>query len=342
MIFTQPTLAIDIGASSVKIAKMERHKIAFLDYEVLPSECVVDGILQNQDELFVVLENLLQRNGLTKSKRLFMRVGLSLGGAAVLMKKIDMAVAEEEIDANVYYEAEQQLQLPLEEMYVSYHRLERSDSDFAYPIIVAGARREVVDAYVELIHSLGLKVGVIDCDSFCISNMFEVNYGVTAGASLLINIGASSAQVSFLEHGVWLNSSEIPMGGHFYSRTIAGRLGIEIDAAESLKISTASGSGGTTEALSIIQEVNQQLLEELQRTIDFFGIQHLQTIYLSGGTSRILGLANTMSSGLGVPTNMVNPFLNIELPRKYEKSLQEGHIYSTAVGLALRNFERKF
>ncbi|MFK7872510.1 MAG: type IV pilus assembly protein PilM [Oligoflexales bacterium] len=342
MIFTQSVLAIDIGSSSVKIARIDRQRVSLIDHEVLPEECVVDGILQNGDVLYETLNDLLSRNGIGKYQRFLTRVGLSLGGTAVLMKKIDLAVSEGDIDTTVYYEAEQQLQHPLEELYVSYHLQERQENDYAYPIIVAGARREVVDDYVELLHRLDLKIGVIDCDSFCISNMFEANYGAQPGSIVLMNVGASSVQLNLIEEGFWVNSSEIPLGGHYYSRTLAGRLGVEASEAEAIKIACSSSSGGTTEAMAVLQEVNQQLLEEMRRTLEFFGVQVLQSIFLSGGSSRILGLANTLSSGLGTTVNLLNPFLNIELPNRFESKLKDSHLYANVIGLGLRSYERRF
>ena len=92
------------------------------------------------------------------------------------------------------------------------------------------------------------------------------------------------------------------------------------------------------------------LTEQIKKCLDFYWThtshEHLlpdgkgvEKIFISGGGANLKGLADFLSSDLGIPVALGNPWINIlpeplkevpELP--FEESLK----YTTALGLALR------
>ena len=45
-------------------------------------------------------------------------------------------------------------------------------------------------AILKPVHNIGFKVGVVDCDVFCVINSFEHNYGFEDKVKVFLNVGA--------------------------------------------------------------------------------------------------------------------------------------------------------
>ena len=85
---------------------------------------------------------------------------------------------------------------------------------------------------------------------------------------------------------------------------------------------------------------------EIQKTFDFFrataGGEHIQKLYMAGGSARIYGLADVLKQELVIPVEELNPFRKL----KFDRSSEIGELVTAnaprlavAVGLALRSFE---
>ena len=352
--FKQPLVAIDIGSSAIKVVESvggASKKLGAIGLEMLPNGAVVDGAIQDAEVVQNTLEELLKRLKILTptTKTLGRRVALSLGGSSVIVKRINVALsAETELDEQVYYEAEQHFQSDLSDIYFYHTKLGGDEAAQEVPILLAGARREVVEEYLAIVRGIGFRTGVIECDVLSATNMFEYNYGVLEGLAAVVNVGATLTQISLLYHGEYLFTREIPIGGNEYSNQIMDTLAVDYDNAETLKISASSGDANAPEELhTAITNVNEQIVGEVQTSLDFFytsGILPpeaggINALFLTGGGSRVLGLDAAFAANLQVPVNIVNPFQRVEInPSKFDMDYisMQGHLYGIAVGLSLR------
>lgn len=92
---------------------------------------------------------------------------------------------------------------------------------------------------------------------------------------------------------------------------------------------------------AIVSEVHK-VFEYYQQNI---GYDPIPKIFLSGGASRTYGLVSTMEADLGIPVEIVDPFLNIGAidPKVFDMEYLRyiGPSMAVAVGLALRDEEDK-
>jgi type IV pilus assembly protein PilM len=215
-------------------------------------------------------------------------------------------------------------------------------------VLLVAAKREMVEQFLSVVRAVGMRTGVVECGAFSIANMFEYNYGLFDGLTALVNVGASVTQVSLLAAGQYVFTRDVPIGGEEYSRRIMETLSVDRDNAENLKIASSQGDGGgSPELAKLLAEINEQLVSEIQVTIDFFfqsgdpsaaqgGIGNL---FLTGGGSRVLGLDAALAAALQIPVQILNPFQRIEVnPRKFQMDYisMQGHLYGVAVGLGMR------
>ncbi|MCX6105463.1 MAG: type IV pilus assembly protein PilM [Proteobacteria bacterium] len=345
--FSRPLVAIDIGSSSIKVVEISggnQKKLRKMGLELLPPGAVVDGLMQDPEIVEGALRTLLKRLKIRPQGR---RAALALSGSAVLIKRIDVLAKDNELAEQVYYEAEQQFQADMSEIYVDFFPVEGAvEVGKPQPVLLVGAKRDMVEQYIALIRKLGMRTGVVECAAFSTVNMFEYNYGSVQGLSAVAKIGASVTQVSLLFNGDYVYAREIPIGGDEYSRRLKEALNVDRDNAESLKVSSSQGEENLpAEVNKIIGEINEQLVAELQGTIDYFlqesqNVGVITSVFLTGGGARILGLDAAIAATLHVPVQIINPFQRININSKIfkmENILTQGPLYGVAVGLSLRS-----
>jgi type IV pilus assembly protein PilM len=87
------------------------------------------------------------------------------------------------------------------------------------------------------------------------------------------------------------------------------------------------------------------LVMEVQKTFDFFRETYpretISRVLISGGTSRIAGLAQRIQETFGYPTESLDPFKSVTIGPKVDsaKVTAMGPSLAVAVGLALRGFD---
>ena len=84
-------------------------------------------------------------------------------------------------------------------------------------------------------------------------------------------------------------------------------------------------------------------MERPQRSLDFFGAtsvdDRIAKAYLSGGSSKVPGLTSIVEGKIGVPVEIVNPFLQIQINERLHDPSYLNEIAPMAgvgIGLALR------
>ncbi len=352
--FSKSLIAIDFGSSAIKLVEFadpKAQKLKNAGLETLPANSIVDGVISDADEVTNCVSELMDRLKISKFGR---RAGISVGGNAVMMKKVYIpeGMAGGELIELVSSEAEQNFHADLRELYWEYLVLnEVPDSQGEVPVLLTGVSKDVVDGYIEAVRNVGLRVGVVDCDVFCVMNSYEHNYGFQDKIKIFLNIGAKISQMSIVNAGEYLYSRDINFGGDDYTAAIKENLDLSFENAETMKIS-ASQIGGeqNPEIVNIISEVNNQLSGHISNSIaDFLQMDNnfggeMDSIVLSGGSSKVLGLDAAIAAELQIPASIMNPFAGVDLKKSnasMDYLLEQGHLFGVASGLALRKFNEK-
>lgn len=350
--FEKPLIAIDIGSSAIKVVELNgggnAKKLQAMGLEVLPPSIVVDGEVRDKEGLEKILRELLKRLGLFKKNR---RVGISLGGSGVLIKRTVLTPSNDtDFAEQVFYEAQQSFQHDMDALYFRYTDMDsKLVTKDKRAVLMVGAKRDTVEQYLSLVQNLDLKIGVIDCDILCLANMFDFNYPIADAYVAVVNVGATSTQVFTMYNGEFLQTREFPMGGNDYTNRIMGTLNVDAESAESLKVGAALGQDQARVASiqTIMSEVNEMIAQEINTTLNFFNdaedvppdFKKLKFLFLCGGGARSLGLDATIAANMQVPVQIVNPFQRINLKSsgiEMDYILASGAMYGVCVGLGLR------
>lgn len=348
-LFSSPLLAIDFGSSSIKVMEMtsgKSGKLHTLGLELLPRGVIENGQIRDADTVIKSLNKLLVRLGIKTQNR---RVAISVAGLSTLVKRVSMSFDEKaDLDEAIFEEAKQRFAHNLEDMYFRYEEVSSNfvvDGERAY--ILVAARIDTVEQYIDLIHKAGMKVGITDCDFFCLANMFDFNYPIADSLTMAVNIGASSTQIVFLFNGEFLYSREIFSGGHDMTARVADFLKLDFESAESLKISASMGDQAIAERIRpALQDINDQLASEIHTTVTYFMTEEMagrfekvDHIFLCGGAASTLNLGTTLSSMLRAPVQTINPFQRVDIQPSgidMDYIMTQGSLFGISVGLGLR------
>lgn len=351
--FTPPLLAIDIGSSSVKMLELTgkgaNRKLKSFKVEPLQPGLVHDGVIQEVGPVQDCLTKLARSAG-GKNRR----VALSLGGSALVIKKVPIQIGKDiVIEEQIPFHAEQAFQLDPSNLYFDWVGLPaRQDRRDLMDVLLVGARREIVEQYVACIREANLRVGVIECSAFSTANIFEHNYGLIDGLVALICVGASHTQVSFILNGVFQFNRDISIGGEAYTRRIMEAANQSYETAESLKIAASSGNAvGSPEVMRVIAEVNDQIIQDLASTLTYFlqspdapAGTNLKYVFLTGGASRTPGLDSAIATGLQAAVYQLNPFQRVNVNGSkfpIDQMVAFSSILGVAAGLGLRSLKDK-
>lgn len=347
-----PLLAMDIGSSSIKIVELTGKPTAknlkSFSIEMIPAGLVREGVIQDLGAFQGCL-NEIARSVKGKERR----VSLSLGGSALVIKRVAIQIGKDiVIEEQIPYHAEQAFQLDPSNLYFDWVLLpSRADRPESADVMLVGARREIVEQYITCVREAGLRIGVIECSAFSAANILEHNYGIIEGLVALISVGASHTQITFILDGVFQFSRDIPIGGEAYTRRIMEAANQSFEAAESLKLAASHSVGGSAEISAIFAEINEQIVYDLSSTMTYY-LQSgeappgavLKYAFLTGGAARTPRLDSAIAAGLQAAVYQLNPFQKINVNDRIlpiDRVVSVGSVLAVATGLALRTYNDK-
>jgi type IV pilus assembly protein PilM len=340
-------LGLDIGASSVKACLLKDSKrgytLSVFDAVDLPPETIVEGAIMNQGAIVDAIRELVSRNRIRQKE-----CAMAVTGYSVVVKKVTLPLmTPDELRESIRFEAEQYIPFDIEDVYLDVAELASRPAQGQMDVLLVAAKKDVVNDYTTVAREAGLMPVVMDVEACCLQNMFEVNYGLGAGESVvLIDIGSSVTNINVMADGVTTFTRGVAMAGNLFTEEIQKQLNITYEEAESYK---RGGSAGQSEALvpeevdRVMSQVAELIAGEVQRTLDFYAATSAQAmfsrIFLSGGSARVPVLARTIERQCGVPVELLNPFAQISAdPRQFSEAYlsQVAPSAGVAVGLSLR------
>jgi len=213
-------------------------------------------------------------------------------------------------------------------------------------VVLVAAKKDKIQNHTNVITRAGRTPEVVDIDAFALQNAFEANYTVNPNAPVaLLNIGASLMNINITKGGMPLFIRDVSVGGNQYTDILQKELQLSFQEAEDLKLGKTGGSE-TEMVQPLLESITEMLIMEVQKTFDFFRETYpsetIGQILISGGTSRMVGLAEKIQETFGYPTEVLDPFKSIAIGPKVDaqKVTSLGPALTVAVGLALRGFDQ--
>jgi type IV pilus assembly protein PilM len=339
-------IGIDIGSHAIKVCQVaksgDNFRIVSLGTAKLPDGAVEDGILQEPEEVARTITTLLKNLKLKEKS-----VAISISGYSVIVKKINLSVmAEKDLDDYIQAEVGQYIPFDIEDVYLDYQDLHTNTADYdRTDVMLVAAKREVVDGYLSMLQSAGLKVVIVDIGAFALENIYDTNYSLEENV-VLVDIGATKMSINIVSQGISVLARDVVVGSRQLTDQIQNRFGITTEEAEGLKMGYEPVEEKQKDLDEIFASTCTQWALELKKAIDLYYTNNpdmaLNKIILSGGGSRIQGLDQFFAEEIGLEVETLNPFRKIQTDNKnIDKEYLDyiGPEIAIALGLAIRPSE---
>ena len=204
-------------------------------------------------------------------------------------------------------------------------------------VLVAGAKKQLVDDFQAAIRSAGMVASYIVPGLLGPVNAFEAAMPELFAGSVvaLVDIGFKHSSIAIIAEGELMLSRVMAIGGDRLSAGLAESMGISYAEAEGIKVGMAG------EVQPMLESLLTPLGRELRASIDFFEHQQDRAVghvYLSGGSSRSEFVLQSLRNELGVEckTWMPTTFLQFALPAQQMAEIEQvAPQLTTALGAAL-------
>ncbi len=338
-------VGLDIGSSSIKAVELKKSRngveVAHMAMEPLSSDIVVDSMIVDSGSVASAITKIFSESGI-KTRA----VATSVSGHSVIVKRIPMAsMTDQELSSVIQTEAAQHIPFDISDVSIDYQIL--SDNGGAtMDVLLVAVKKDKILNYTNVLSLAGKSPAVVDIDAFALQNCYEYNYQPGPGATVaLLNLGASVMNINIVKGTTPLFTRDVSVGGHQYTDSLQKELDLSFDEAEALKLGQKVGTVSEDAKMPILQQVTEIIVLEIQKTFDFFRAtatgEHIERIYLAGGTSQVSGLIEALRQEFSLPVEILNPFQRIEPPLGTGADLADKNAgqMAVAVGLALRSFD---
>ncbi len=336
-------VGVDIGSHAVKVCQLKRtdkgYNVIALGSAVLPEGAVDDGTLIEPEIVGTAISTLFT-NLKIKNKK----IGFSISGYSVIVKKVNLVVMEDDkMEEHIMAEAEQYIPFDIEDVYLDFQSLQpSSDNSERIDVMLVAAKKEVVDDYLEMLKSIDLQPVLVDVDGFALENTYECSASPDENVAL-VDIGASKMNINILANGMSVVARDVVVGSRQLTEQIQAALDIEFDEAEAIKL----GQNPAGENQQLIEDIYSstctQWVLEIKKAIDLYHANNadepLERLVLSGGGSKVIGLADFLAHETGLAVELFNPFKQMGSNAKKIDADYLGSIgpeMAIATGIAIR------
>ncbi|MBI5209512.1 MAG: type IV pilus assembly protein PilM [Elusimicrobia bacterium] len=354
--FVGPTdvLAVDVGNYAVKCALVKldgdtpRLKLwGYLPLEIKPEATPEQKKAStiNAVKAFLIQKGVPIREAAT-----------AVSGNSVIVRYVKFPkLTKSELLATLATEAEPFIPFDINEVQLGFHILADivEEGQKKMETVLVAAKKEIINARLDVLQGAGLVPTIIDVDSFAMENLLEpLRNPKETGAVLCLNLGHMVTNLSIIEKGITRVVRDIFISGNSFTKGIMKQLqldygqaeeakkrnGIIVDSAEKEKLLAA----GNKEALGVSQALStviKDLVGEVHRSVDFYLSQgperSIARIVLSGGSARVKNLDKHLLAEVKVPVQVLDPFAIFKDPPADVPEEQRSS-FGVALGLALR------
>ncbi len=337
-------IGVDIGSHAIKVCQLKQtrkgYAIVALGSAVLPDGAVDDGTLYDSELVGESILNLF-KNLKIKNKK----IGFSISGYSVIVKKVNLAVMDDAaLEEHIMEEAEQYIPFDIEDVYLDFQDLNtQGEGGDRTDVMLVAAKKEIVDDYLEMIRELNLNPVIVDVDGFALENTYEYSYQ-KIGNVALVDIGASKMNINILSNGISVVARDIIVGSRQITEQIQNTFDIEFEEAEALKLGSIAAEDKQQEIEGIFTTTCTQWVLEIKKAIDLYHSNHpdqpLTKLVLSGGGAKVHGLTDFLAKETALSVEIFNPFLKMtskkrKIDPKYLDSIAPE--MAIATGIALRS-----
>src|SRR3989344_1390581 len=239
-------------------------------------------------------------------------------------------------------EARNHIPLNLDEAYFDWQLLRQNGKTAS--VLIGVAPQSIVDAYVAVLDKAGLVVHALEIEAAAITrSLLRQQENRT---TMVIDFGAIRTGLIIYSNGAVTFTTSLPISGNGITKTIAETLKIDLKKAEEAKILCGLDPAKCEGALrKVLNSAINALVIQIKRTMTFYqtsfaGQPAISGVVLGGGGANVLSIDAMLSEKLKLPVTVGAPSAHLTATSKVAIPPARLLSYTTAIGTALRPFQR--
>ena len=279
-------------------------------------------------------------------------VNCALPAQSVFARFVKLPSLEhEKLEKVIAFEAQQNVPFPIDDVVWDY-QVVGGGLDEQVQVILVAIKHDLLDGINDAVEESGLLTSTIDVAPMALYNAFRYSYPNVNECALLVDIGARTTNVLFIEPRR-IFSRSLPIGGSSITGAIAKEFGESFEAAETRKKRDGFVSLGGAYADPADQDIARvsklarstmtRLHAELMRSVSHYRAQQggsrPDRIFLCGGAAGMPYMREFFHEKFQLQIEFFNPLRNVAVSEAASASgvAHSAHLLGELVGLALRS-----
>jgi len=336
---------LDVGTSSLKLVEVKNDRSHGKELQIFatvslphPMNVATDPE-EDLKELSSTIKEFVNSHPLSSNK-----VVVALPESQIFTRVVSLPkMTEKDLTQAMQYETQQYIPVPLSDVTLDYQVIEgRAAVEGQMEVLVIAAPKSLVSRFLKILKDASLDVVGLETETIAVSRSLIPDNKTPA--TMLVNIGALTTDLSVVSAGAVRFTRSIATGGTALARAISQSLGFDLNQAEEYKRTYGFDStqleGKIMQAIKPIFDV---VVDEIKRSAAFYNTHHKEDMVkravVCGGTASLPGIIVYMASSLDLEVVLGNPWQRVYVPAKFSKKDMEdsGPSFSVAVGLSLKD-----
>ena len=353
-------VGIEINPDKISLAQLTKkgQQYKLLKYCSLdvPEELFEDGQIVDPPGLADLIDQLLKE---AKVKPKQIATAVPMKEAIIRIIPIPAELNDQEMrDMVLNHEASLYLPYPREEVDLDFQKLGYfvdEDGIEKVQILLVATRREVTDLYLEVFQQAGLKINVLEINSFALIRTIreQLKQFSENEAVVLVDIEFDTTEIAIVVEGVPQFSRTVPIGTYQMQTALAQAMNLptskntellqEITIPNNPEQSTAGTTSSQTwinPGMDSLLRVLGELVDELRRSINFYlnqsGDMEIVQLLLAGPGSGLAQIDEFFTKKLSLPAMQIDPVSSLALTMKEDVSTMQKAGLGTVLGLGMR------
>jgi type IV pilus assembly protein PilM len=236
-------VGLDIGTRVIKAVEMRsgRQGIEILNIGIQPTplDSIAGGMVMDARSLGAAVRQCLDAAGI-KTRRVISSVS---GQTSLVVRPIEVPrMSRSELAETMKWEVERHIPFVASEVIMDYQPLidpeDIPEEQTTMEVLLAVAQEDLINAHLETLRLAKLEPIAIDVEPLAATRAtvdMEADQGTYDTTIALVNVGATTTDVSIIRNGLLSMARPVPVAGDNLTRAIAEALGVEEEEAERLK-----------------------------------------------------------------------------------------------------------
>ncbi len=343
----KPLFGLDIGYSSLKVMQIDwsNKQPSIIAYGVggFDPNSIKDGIIVDHEALAKSIQELFTKHMIGEVST--NRVSFSVPAVRTFSRVMKLPIlSKKELDEAVHTEAEQYIPMPVDQLYIDYNIIGKTDKELE--LFAVAAPKKLIDSYMQLSQILGLEAIAMETTIAAAARLF-MKTNVNDVPTVLIDFGSISTDITIFDKNLIVTGT-VSGGGDIFSEEISKKLGVTKEEANVIK--TKYGLDYSKKQKEITQSLKpflDQLLKEIQRMVRYYeerygATKKISQVVTMGGGANMPGMNEYLTNALRLPVSMSDPWQHISYSKLQLPNLVERSMYVTVAGAALTNPKEVF